>query len=77
MAQVSQEGFRAFRLGQLGNTRPVLWESARGREEEPVWTGLTDNYLRVTTQDRRGLGNRVTDAELQELTGAQVTCTVP
>ena len=77
MAQVSQEGFRAFRLGQLGNTRPVLWESVRGREEELVWTGLTDNYLRVTTQDRRGLGNQVTDAELQELAGAQVTCTVP
>ncbi len=76
MAQISQEGFRAFRLGQLGNTRPVLWESARGRDEAPVWTGLTDNYVRVTTQDRRDLGNLVTPAELRELTGAQVACRV-
>ena len=76
MAEVSQEGFRAFRLGQLGNTRPVLWESALGLEGERVWTGLTDNYVRVTTQDRRDLGNLVTPAELQELTGAQVACRV-
>ncbi len=77
MAEVSQEGFRAFRLGQLGNTRPVLWESALGLEGERVWTGLTDNYVRVTTQDRRDLGNLVTDAELRELTDAQVACKVP
>ena len=76
MTEVSQEGFRAFRLGQLGNTRPVLWESARGQEGEPVWTGLTDNYVRVTTQDRRDLGNLVTPAELRELTGEQVACRV-
>ena len=77
MARVSLEGFRAFRRRQLGNTRPVLWESARGPEGQPVWTGLTDNYLRVTTQDRRDLGNRITPAELRELSDLQVVCSVP
>ncbi len=77
MAQVSLEGFEAFRLRQLGNTRTVLWESARGIDEQPVWTGLTDNYLRVAARDRRDLGNRITPAKLQELSGLQVTCSVP
>ena len=76
MSQVALEGFEAFRRWQLGSTRPVLWESARGPAEDPVWTGLTDNYLKVTTRDRRDLCNLVTPAELLELSGLQVICTV-
>ena len=76
MAQVAREGFREFRLRQLGDTRPVLWESARGPEADRVWTGLTDNYLRVITQDQRDLGNQVMPVKLQELDGLQVTCSV-
>ena len=76
MAQVALEGFKDFRLRQLGTSRYVLWESARGPAEQPVWTGLTDNYLRVTTQDHRDLGNLVTQVKLQELDGLQVTCSV-
>ena len=74
MAEVALEGFRAFRQQQLGSTRQVLWESAR--EADLVWTGLTDNYLRVTTEDRRNLRNLVTPAHLQELTGERITCSV-
>jgi hypothetical protein len=73
---VAREGFREFRLRQLGDTRPVLWESAQGLEADRVWTGLTDNYLRVITQDQRDLGNQVMPAKLQELDGQQVTCSV-
>ena len=76
MAQVALEGFREFRLRQLGDTRPVLWESARGPEAARVWTGLTDNYLRVITQDKRDLGDQVMPVKLQALDGLQVTCSV-
>ena len=74
MAKVSSQGFRAFRQWQLGSTRPVLWESARGTTAGPIWMGLTDNYIRVTTEDQRDLRNIVTPAELQELTGDHLAC---
>ncbi|MEK7807141.1 MAG: tRNA (N(6)-L-threonylcarbamoyladenosine(37)-C(2))-methylthiotransferase MtaB, partial [Chloroflexota bacterium] len=41
------EGFRAFRTRQLGQIRPVLWESVRETETGQAWSGLTDNYIRV------------------------------
>ncbi len=74
MAQVAGEGFRAFRLGQLGQTRPVLWESARQTGAVPIWSGLTDNYIRVSAQDQRDLRNVVTRARLLELVDGRVTC---
>jgi threonylcarbamoyladenosine tRNA methylthiotransferase MtaB len=76
MAEVALQGFRAFRQQQLGSTRPVLWESARGSGADLIWTGLTDNYLRVTTEDRRTLRNLVTPAQLRDLTGDRITCSV-
>ena len=76
MSEIAIEGFKAFRKQQLGTTRPVLWESARGSGPDLVWTGLTDNYLRVTTEDRRNLRNLVTPAQLHELNDDRVTCTV-
>ena len=72
MAQVAEEGFRAFRLGQLGRTRPVLWESARQTGAVPVWSGLTDNYIRVSAQEQRDLRNVVTRAQLLELVDGRV-----
>ena len=76
MAQVALEGFSAFRRRQLGSVRPVLWESARGADADTVWTGFTDNYLRVTTRDPRNLRNQVTPARLQELTGGLLSCQI-
>lgn len=76
MLALAKEGFRAFRNQQLGQTRPVLWEPVRKRDGKPVWTGLTDNYIRVYTTDRRALGNTITAARLTELTGGQVAAQV-
>ena len=76
MAEVAKEGFRAFRQQQLGSTRQVLWESPQESGAGRVWTGLTDNYLRVTTNDRRNLRNLVTPALLQKLLGDRITCQV-
>ena len=38
---------RAFRQQFVGRTMPVLWETSRPGADGPVWSGLTDNYLRV------------------------------
>ena len=76
MAEVAQLGFKAFRQQQLGSTRQVLWESAQGHGRNQVWTGLTDNYLKVTAEGRQNLRNLVTPARLQQLSGDLVTCQV-
>ena len=76
MAQVADEGFRYFRLQQLGRDRPVLWESSHGPGDLRLWSGLTDNYVRVRGADPRDLANLVTGARLLELAGDVVTCCV-
>ena len=72
MARVAEGGFRAFRLRHLGRTRPVLWESQGKPGPSPVWSGLTDNYIRVSTEDPRYLRNVVAEAQLIELVGDRV-----
>ena len=62
MATVKAAGLDAFRRNLIGQTRPVLWETARaagnGNGDENgnggsdgrrrmLWRGLTDNYVRV------------------------------
>ena len=54
-----------YRQGQLGSTRPVLWESSRaGNAGDSEYVGLTDNYVRVIAASDRNLTNTVTDATL-------------
>ena len=50
----------AFRRAHLGTTATVLWEKPR----DGVGQGLTDNYLRVLSQDGAALWNRFTEVEL-------------
>lgn len=59
------------RLGQayheqyLGQTHPVLWEAISGADDNGLlWTGYTNNYLRVTANGPRDLFNRVTPTQL-------------
>ncbi len=50
LGAVSQEMGEEVRRGFLGTVRPVLWESCEPDPDEPaatLWSGLTDNYLRV------------------------------
>ncbi|MCH8893949.1 MAG: tRNA (N(6)-L-threonylcarbamoyladenosine(37)-C(2))-methylthiotransferase MtaB [Chloroflexi bacterium] len=67
MLELAAAAAEKFRLRALGQTRPVLWEPANGRGPVGVWSGLTDNYLRVRTQNRRDLGNVITGARLVSL----------
>jgi len=73
MLELAATAVREFRLGSLGQTRPVLWEPGKGRDAGGIWSGLTDNYLRVKAQSDRDLGNVITDARLTGLDRDWVT----
>ncbi|MCH7606754.1 MAG: tRNA (N(6)-L-threonylcarbamoyladenosine(37)-C(2))-methylthiotransferase MtaB [Chloroflexi bacterium] len=72
MLAVARTGFLSFRSQQLGQTRRVLWEGSPKPDGDRRWTGLTDNYIRVRTAERRELGNTITPAKLTELIGEEV-----
>jgi len=67
------------RAGFLGQTRPVLWENRVEDSRQTgfvgsgavIWSGLTDNYLRVLTAAPAGLDlhNRITSVRLARLDG--------
>ncbi len=63
----------AVRSSFLGQVRPVLWEQLErpGNGAAPLWSGLTDNYLRVQAAAPvdAGLTNRITPARLLSLAG--------
>ena len=67
MLALSAESALAFRQSQLGSVRPALWERASG--SRGVWSGLTDNYLRVRAATNFPLANRITNVRLRALEG--------
>jgi len=71
--ELAATAVREFRQRALGQTRPVLWKPAKGKDNGGVWSGLTDNYLRVKTESCRNLGNVITDARLTGLNEDWVT----
>lgn len=73
MLGLAKEGFQRFRWRQLGQTRPVLWESVRQVEGTPARSGLTDNYIRVYTNSQDDLHNQIVPARLLELNGDWVS----
>ena len=70
MNEVSDELGEAVRGEFLGQTRPVLYENYDGRVRDEsgdvVWSGLTDNYLRVQASAPAGvdLHNRIASTRL-------------
>ena len=72
MMSLAAQGFRNFRLRQLGQERPVLWESKRGDGAAVAWSGLTDNYIRVCAESPRDLRNSITPARLLRIVDSQV-----
>lgn len=71
MESVARRTGDAVRRSFLGAIRPVLWETLEhpANGTGAVWSGLTDNYLRVQTVAPAGvdLENRITPARLVEL----------
>ena len=52
----------------LGMTVPVLWE----RKSGSTWSGLTDNYIKVYTQNDENLTNKILPVKLTEVRGEEV-----
>ena len=75
MHQVAARSGQLERARYVGATRPVLWEGSgqplTDQADTLLWSGLTDNYLRVTAQAPAGtdLSNRITPVRLDELHG--------
>lgn len=69
LRQVFERSASKYQQSCLGQTRPVLWEHAV-RSGETTWqmSGLTNNYLRVTTLSSENLWNHITPFHLEEIT---------
>ena len=64
LIQLTDRQSAAFKRGIVGQTRQVLWESKHERDGAFVWSGLTDNYVRVASMSSRELTNQITEATL-------------
>jgi threonylcarbamoyladenosine tRNA methylthiotransferase MtaB len=62
---------QTFNRRFVGTALPVLWESGEPAGNTLRWSGLTDNYIRVTTETRDG-----TDLT-NSVTGTTILSTVP
>jgi threonylcarbamoyladenosine tRNA methylthiotransferase MtaB len=72
MMEAGRHSAEAFRRAFLGRTLEVLWEGQRKgseSEQKALWSGLTDNYLRVRIQEGRDLSNTITRTKLIALGG--------
>jgi len=72
MMEVGRHSADTFRRTFLGRTLEVLWEGqTKGSEskQKALWSGLTDNYLRVRTQEGKNLCNTITRTKLVALAG--------
>lgn len=77
LAAAAATGFQEFRSRMQGAIRPVLWETAKPDGDGAMqWSGLTDNYVRVSARGGPELGNTITAARLGELTGKTLRATV-
>ena len=63
MLALGGESAQSFRKRFLRKTMTVLWEKRTGG----VWSGLTDNYIRVYTKSRQDLTNQLLLVKLLEL----------
>ena len=60
MLVLAKEAAAAFRSKSVGARAEVLWESA----QSGVWSGYTNNYIRVFTRTRNELTNILSNVEL-------------
>jgi threonylcarbamoyladenosine tRNA methylthiotransferase MtaB len=65
MLALAKESAQNFRQRFLGKTMLVLWE----KQTDGVWSGLTDNYIRVYTKSGKDLTNKLLPAKLLEVRG--------
>ncbi len=79
LSGVADDLSNKFRSRFIGQSRAVLWERAldRGRQDNQVWSGLTDNYIRVRTLAESDLSNRIMQSRLTAIDGDWMTAEIP
>ncbi len=63
MLALAKESTQKFTQQFLGRTMPVLWEK---QSADGLWSGLTDNYIRVYTRSNEDLTNKLLSVKLVE-----------
>ncbi len=76
MLALAKEQAAFFRSGLIGTTRLVLWERSDIRRGKPVYLGLTDNYLKVHTEESAVVSNQITFARLLSEDGGSLLAQV-
>ncbi len=66
MLALAEESARSFQERFLGRTMPVVWETEVD-SGSGVYSGLTDNYIRVFAESRQPLSNTILRARLLKL----------
>ncbi|MBL7125375.1 MAG: tRNA (N(6)-L-threonylcarbamoyladenosine(37)-C(2))-methylthiotransferase MtaB [Dehalococcoidales bacterium] len=69
MLALAEESAQNFRQQFLGKTMPVLWEK---QSEDGIWSGLTDNYIKVYTRSNKDLTNKLQPVKLVEVNSGGV-----
>ena len=65
MLALAKESIQNFSQQFLGKTMPVLWE----KQSDGIWSGLTDNYIKVYTKSDEDLTNKLLPVKLVEVKG--------
>ncbi|MBA7704447.1 hypothetical protein ES703_113257 [subsurface metagenome] len=65
MLALAEESAQSFSQRFLGRTMPVLWE----KQTDGIWSGHTDNYIRVYTKSSKDLTNRIQSVRLVKVRG--------
>lgn len=65
MLALARESARNFSQQFLGKVMPVLWE----KQSDGIWSGLTDNYIKVYTKSDEDLTNKLLPVKLTEVRG--------
>ncbi len=63
MLSLAEGSAQNFRQRFLGKSMPVLWE----QKSNGIWSGLTNNYIRVYTKSNEDLANKITEVKLEKL----------
>ncbi len=63
MLAQAEASARSFSQRFCGKTIPVLWE----KRSNGLWSGLTDNYIRVYTKNNEDLANKLLPVKLAEV----------
>ncbi len=72
MLALAKESAQNFNRQFLCKVMPVLWE----KQTDGLWSGLTDNYIKVYTKSNRVLTNKLLPIKLVEVRGDGVWGTV-